>query len=69
VGTLRVVSTAAPTWEAFLVGAGGIAIGTGLYALGRSIGRLTEAVKGIERRLEEVEQAVKVDRPARRRWL
>ena len=55
-----------PSWAGyallFLVGGGGLGIGTGLYKLGNRIGELGQVLHDLERRLSRVED--KQDRAA-----
>ena len=60
-----------PSWAGyallFLVGGGGLGIGTGLYKLGTRIGELGQVLHDLERRLSRVEDNVRRDwsgRPA-----
>lgn len=39
-----------------LVGAGGVAIGAGLYRLGRSLGQVTATLRDVAARLERLER-------------
>ncbi len=56
-----------PSWAGyallFLVGGGGLGIGTGLYKLGNRIGELGQVLHDLERRLSRVE-----DNVVRRDW-
>ena len=60
-----------PSWAGyallFLVGGGGLGIGTGLYKLGNRIGELGQVLHDLDRRLSRVEDNVRWDwsgRPA-----